>query len=40
MAAKTLSSQLQVAQSADADLGPIVEKLVAELSAFTVGNKN
>ncbi len=33
-AVKGLSEQLQKAHSAGADVGPIVEKLAAELSAF------
>ena len=39
-AVKSLSGQLQVAQSANTDITPILEKLDAELSAFTIGSKN
>lgn len=38
-AVKGLSEQLQKAHSTGADLGPIVEKLAAELSVFARGNQ-
>jgi methyl-accepting chemotaxis protein len=37
---KGLSEQLQKAQPTGADVGPIVAKLVAELSLFTLGNNS
>lgn len=39
-AVKGLSGQLQVAQSAGTDIGPILEKLAAELAVFKAENKN
>jgi methyl-accepting chemotaxis protein len=39
-ALKDLSQQLQKAHSTNADVGPIVEKLAAELSVFALGNNN
>ncbi len=36
-AVKGLSEQLQKAHSTGADVGPIVEKLAAELSVFALG---
>lgn len=36
---KHLSAQLQAALDADADVGPLVEKLATELSLFTSDNK-
>jgi methyl-accepting chemotaxis protein len=38
-AVKGLSEQLQKAHSSGADLGPIVEKLAAELSVFALGKQ-
>lgn len=39
-AVKGLSEQLQKAHPTGADVGPIVEKLAAELSLFTLGNNS
>jgi methyl-accepting chemotaxis protein len=39
-AVKALSDQLQQAQSTGGDPGPIVQKLGAEMSAFTLGTKH